>query len=201
MTTAPDDTELPTDGRVRPMTRWGADVMHQELSTVTDFDDDLRRLAADMVATMYAADGVGLAACQIGVDLQVFVYDCPDDEGVAHRGVVCNPTLALPTGRDLSYDKDEEGCLSLPGAFEDCKRPDSAVVDGFDLEGRPIRVSGTGLLARCLQHEADHCHGTVFGDKLGNRARKRLDRKAEAKADQFPDDWPVSPRLDRDAAT
>jgi peptide deformylase len=194
-------TDVPSPGRVRPITRWGAEVMHRELHPVTVFDQALRDLAADMVATMHAADGVGLAACQVGVDLQLFVYDCPDDEGVDHRGVICNPRLTLPTGRDLDYDKIEEGCLSLPGAFEDCKRPDSATVDGADLDGRPITVAGTGLFARCLQHETDHCQGTVFADRLGSRARKRLDRKAAAKAESYPADWPVSPQLDLPIAT
>jgi peptide deformylase len=201
MVTGARDSGLPEPGQVRPITRWGADVMHRELRPITDFDQSLRELAADMVATMYAADGVGLAACQVGVDLQLFVYDCPDDDGVEHRGVVCNPTLTLPDRRDATRDKSEEGCLSLPGAFEDCKRPDTATVDGFDLDGEPIRISGTGLFARCLQHETDHCHGTVFGDLLGNRARKRLDREARDEADLYPEDWPVSPRADRPMAT
>lgn len=199
MPTAPDNTELPTDGHVRPMTRWGADVMHRELEPVTGFGDDLRRLAADMVATMYAADGVGLAACQVGVDLQLFVFDCPDEDEIDHRGAICNPTLTLPSGRELTYDRSEEGCLSLPGAFEDCKRPDSAVVDGYDLEGNPVQISGTGLLARCLQHETDHCHGIVFGDRLGNRGRKRLARKAEECEESYPLSWPVESE-DRPAA-
>ena len=72
---------LPEGGTVRPITRWGTDVMHRRNQPVTTYDDDLRGLVADMVATMYAADGVGLAACQIGVDLAVFVFDCPDESG------------------------------------------------------------------------------------------------------------------------
>ena len=91
--------------------------MHRTQEPITEFDDALRELVADMVATMYAADGVGLAACQIGVDRSVFVFDCPDDEGVRHTGIVCNPELFLPEGRDRKLDDDDEGCLSLPGAF------------------------------------------------------------------------------------
>ena len=167
--------------------------MHRVQEPITSFDDDLRRLVADMVATMYAADGVGLAACQIGVDRSVFVFDCPDDRGVRQRGVVCNPTLFLPTGKDRDLDDDEEGCLSLPGAFVPCARPSYARVEGQGLDGSLVRYEGRGLLARCLQHESDHCHGTVFGDRLNRRVRKRLFRLAGQAAPDFPDDWPLEP--------
>ncbi len=182
---------LPGGGTVRPITRWGEPVMHRTQEPITDFDDDLRTLAADMVATMYAADGVGLAACQIGVDRSLFVFDCPDDQGVHHQGVVCNPVLSLPEGRDRKLDDDEEGCLSLPGAFIDCARPDFARVEGQDLDGNPVRYSGRGLLARCLQHETDHCNGTVFGDRLNKRARKKLYKQAEGFESDYPPGWPT----------
>ena len=184
-------SSLPTGGTVRPITRWGAPVMHRTLEPVTDFDDALHDLVADMVATMYAADGVGLAACQIGVDRSVFVFDCPDDDGVRHTGVVCNPELFLPQGRDRRLDDGDEGCLSLPGAFVECSRPSYARVEGQDLKGCPVVHTGTGLLARCLQHESDHCHGTVFGDRLNKRTRKRLFKEADQKAAEFPPAWPT----------
>lgn len=188
---AADATPLPEGGNVRPITRWGEHVMHRTQEPVTSFDDELRRLVADMVATMYAADGVGLAACQIGVDRSIFVFDCPDEEGIHHTGVVCNPELFLPEGRDRSLDDDDEGCLSLPGAFVGCARPDYARVEGQDLDGNPVSYSGTGLLARCLQHETDHCNGTVFGDRLNRRARKKLFKQAEENADRYPTHWPT----------
>ncbi|HEY0775689.1 MAG TPA: peptide deformylase [Nocardioidaceae bacterium] len=188
---APDATPLPQDGNVRPITRWGEDVMHRLQKPVAEFDDELRELAADMVATMYAANGVGLAACQIGVDRSIFVFDCPDDEGIHHTGVVCNPELFLPEGRDRRLDDDDEGCLSLPGAFVGCARPDFARVEGQDLAGNPVSYEGDGLLARCLQHETDHCKGTVFGDRLGKRARKKLYKQAEENAESFPAHWPT----------
>src|SRR3954452_23730214 len=94
------DSVLPEGGPVRPIVRWGEPVMHRMQEPITEFDDELRSLVADMVATMYAADGVGLAACQIGVDQSVFVFDCPDAEQVPHRGVVCNPQVYLPEGRN-----------------------------------------------------------------------------------------------------
>jgi peptide deformylase len=182
---------LPTGGAVRPIVRWGDPVMHRELAKVTVFDDELRALAADMVATMYAADGVGLAASQIGVDRSIFVFDCPDSEGQRVVGVVCNPTVTLPEGRDRRLDADEEGCLSLPGAFVECARPDHAVCDGFGLDGSPVRFEGDGMLSRCLQHETDHLFGTVFGDRVSEKARKKLRKQHDKVADEYPATWPV----------
>ena len=182
---------LPEGGAVRPMTRWGTPVMHRPQADVTAYDDDLRTLVADMVATMYAADGVGLAACQVGVDLRVFVFDCPDDSGDHTVGVVCNPVVTLPEGKDRNLEEVEEGCLSFPGAFIDCARPDFARVDGFGVDGSPVMFEGDGLLARCLQHETDHTLGTVFADRLPSKAQKKL-RKIQAKvADEFPPGWPA----------
>jgi len=182
---------LPDGGTPRPITRWGDDVMHRLQKPVTVFDDALRDLASDMVATMYASDGVGLAACQVGVDLAMFVFDCPDDSGVHHQGVVCNPVIFLPEGKARRLDEGDEGCLSLPGAFIPCARPDFARVEGQDLEGNPVAFEGDGLLARCLQHETDHTLGIVFGDRLGNRARKKLHKQAESMEEQFPGSWPT----------
>ena len=182
---------LPEGGTVRPMTRWGTPVMHRLQADVTAYDDELRTLVADMVATMYAADGVGLAACQVGVDLRVFVFDCPDDSGDHTVGVVCNPVVTLPEGKDRNLEEAEEGCLSFPGAFIDCARPDFARVDGFGVDGSPVMFEGDGLLARCLQHETDHTLGTVFADRLPTKAQKKL-RKIQAKvADEFPPGWPA----------
>ena len=182
---------LPEGGTVRPVTRWGSPVMHRMQEPVTAYDEDLRALVADMAATMYAADGVGLAACQIGVDRSVFVFDCPDEDGVRHEGVVCNPRLYLPSGKERRLDESDEGCLSFPGAFVGCARPDYAEVRGQGLDGQDVHYTGTGLLARCLQHETDHCQGTVFGDRLNRRAYKKLVKQHDAAADEFPADWPV----------
>jgi peptide deformylase len=184
-------SELPDGGAVRPMTRWGEPVMHAPCAPVADFDAGLRTLVADMVATMRAADGVGLAANQVGVSLRVFVFDCPDKDDVIHRGVVCNPVLTLPEGADRVLEEADEGCLSLPGAFALSARPDFARVDGQDEHGRPVAYEGTGVLARCLQHETDHLNGTVFGDRLPQKLRKRLFKDAEKIADEFPPGWPA----------
>ena len=182
---------LPTGGRVRTVTRWGEPVMHHPAEPVTAFDDDLRALAADLVATMYAADGVGLAACQVGVGRALFVFDCPDESGERTVGVVANPVLALPEGPERNLDVDEEGCLSFPGAFVDLARPDTATVTGQGLDGEPVAFSGDGLLARCLQHETDHTRGTVFGDRLPTKARKRLQKAHDRAVEDYPAGWPV----------
>ncbi|HEX8509325.1 MAG TPA: peptide deformylase [Propionibacteriaceae bacterium] len=186
--------ELTEGGTVLPITRWGASVMHTRTRPVTVFDEDLHRLVKDMFATMVAAEGVGLAATQVGVDLSVFVFDCPDDDHVRHVGVVCNPQVTLPQGKDRNLESRDEGCLSLPGAYIELARPDTATCAGQDAFGQPVEVTGTGLLARCLQHETDHLNGTVFGDRLPGRARKKLFAEHAAMAEDYPDDWPVSPR-------
>ena len=98
---------LPEGGSVLPVVRWGTPVMHRRQADVTAYDDDLRRLVADLAATMYAADGVGLAACQVGVDLRVFVFDCHDSSGQRTLGVVCNPEVTLPEGKDRRLESDD----------------------------------------------------------------------------------------------
>ncbi len=188
---SPTSVDLPADGTVRSITRWGEAVMHRPARPVTSYDEELHRLVADMVATMYAANGVGLAACQIGVDLAVFVYDCPDDDGLVHRGVVCNPVVDQPEGHERNLDEGEEGCLSYPGAFVECARPDWVRVRGQDAEGRDVSYEGGGLFARCLQHETDHTQGRVFGDRIGDRARKKLRKQMEGNAEHYPLEWPV----------
>jgi peptide deformylase len=183
---------LPDGGTVRPITRWGEDVMHRPQVRVEKFDQALRDLAADMVATMYAAEGVGLAACQIGADVAMFVFDCPDESGTHTVGVVCNPVLTLPEGRERVIDEDEEGCLSYPGAFIDCARPNWARVDGFGLDGEPVTFEGDGLLARCLQHETDHTVGTVFADRISDKLRKKLDKYHVKARRNYPVGWPAA---------
>lgn len=159
-------------GTARPITVVGNPVLHKECKDVTAFDDDLAKLIDDMFASQRAAEGVGLAANQIGVDAKVFVYDCPDDDGVRHVGVVVNPVLEeLPADR-RSLDDSGEGCLSVPTAYAELARPDFAVVRGQDADGKPIRVRGTGYFARCLQHETDHLNGYLYIDRLSKRERK-----------------------------
>ncbi len=182
---------LPTGGNVRSITRWGTPVMHQAQQLVSVYDDALRQLAADMVATMYAADGVGLAACQIGEDVAMFVFDCADESGQRTVGLVCNPEVTLPEAGARRLDETEEGCLSFPGAFIELARPDFAKVVGTGLDGEPVEFSGDGMLARCLQHETDHTKGTVFGDRLPTKQRKKLTKQHDKVAEDFPVDWPA----------
>lgn len=188
------EADLTQGGKVLPITRWGTQVMHEQTEPVTEFGDELHELIRNMWATMRAAEGVGLAATQVGVGLSVFVYECPDADDKIHRGVVCNPVVTLPDGRDRNLEAAEEGCLSYPGGYQSVARPDLASCTGQDAYGNEITVTGTGLMARCLQHETDHLGGTVFGDRLSARARRQLDKKVEELAWRYPDDWPVSPK-------
>ena len=190
-----DVKELMTGGTLLPITRWGTPVMHSPTRKVESFDDDLRTLVRNMFATMEASRGVGLAATQVGVDLAVFIYDCPDADDVFHSGVVCNPVVTLPEGDARRLVSDDEGCLSLPGGYQPLARPDFAVCTGVDLDGNPVRVEGTGTLARCLQHETDHLNGIVFGDRLSGRVRRKLYAQAAELDHLYPADWPVTPKL------
>ncbi|MGW7429778.1 peptide deformylase [Streptomyces sp. NPDC054861] len=159
-------------GTSRPITVVGNPVLHRECKDVTEFDDGLATLIDDMFASQKTAEGVGLAANQIGVDLKVFVYDCMDDEGVRHVGVVCNPVLEEIPAELRVLDESNEGCLSVPTAYAELARPDYAVVRGQDPQGNPIKVRGTGYFARCLQHETDHLYGYLYIDRLSKRDRK-----------------------------
>lgn len=132
-----------------------------------------------MFASQRTAEGVGLAANQIGVDLKVFVYDCPDDDGVRHVGVVCNPVLDELPPEQRNLEDGNEGCLSVPTAYAELARPDYAVVRGQDVRGKPIKVRGTGYFARCLQHETDHLYGYLYIDRLAKRDRKDALRQME----------------------
>ncbi|MFI1734740.1 peptide deformylase [Streptomyces acidicola] len=167
---------LPPEARrgfVRRITEVGEEVLHRPCREVTDFGTaELGALIDDMFLTMYVADGAGLAANQVGVDLRLFVYDCPDESGARHVGHIVNPVLdpLTPSGRRLI--DDHEGCLSVPGALMDVPRPDRAMVRGHDKEGNPLVIEGTGYFARCLQHETDHVNGHLYLDRLSRRDRK-----------------------------
>ncbi|MDR1710295.1 MAG: peptide deformylase [Propionibacteriaceae bacterium] len=181
-------------GKVRPITRWGTPVMHAPTKPITVFDDDLRELVRDMFATMAAAPGVGLAATQVGLGISLFVFSCPDDDDHYHHGAICNPSVTTPEGPERTLESIEEGCLSLPGGYAPLARPTLATCTGVDPWGNPVTVHGTGLLARCLQHETDHLYGTVFGDRLSGRVRRKLYQQHDELAHLYPDDWPVTPR-------
>ncbi|MEV6398271.1 peptide deformylase [Streptomyces sp. NPDC051907] len=173
-------------GTSRPITVVGNPVLHKECKDVTEFDDKLAALIDDMFASQRTAEGVGLAANQIGVDLKVFVYDCPDDEGARHVGVVCNPVLEELPAERRALEEANEGCLSVPTAYAELARPDYAVVRGQDAQGKPIKVRGTGYFARCLQHETDHLYGYLYIDRLSKRDRKDALRQMEEGTPRYP---------------
>ena len=158
---------------IRPITLYGKPVLHQPCRPVVSFDAELASLIDDMFDSMYAAEGVGLAANQIGVPLRVFVYDCRDADGVRHKGHMVNPELLRPSVFAASMS-DVEGCLSVPGQHAEVSRPGVATCRGFDLLGNPLTVSGTGRLARCLQHETDHLDGKVYLDLLPEALRRNI---------------------------
>ncbi len=135
---------------------------------VESVDDEVRQLVDDLVETMYAADGIGLAAPQLGIPLRVFVYDVREPE--IESGVLINPRFVEAGGTV----RDTEGCLSIPGLKEIVERYAEVVVEGLDREGREIRIEATDLLSRCLQHENDHLDGVLFIDRLSPLKRKML---------------------------
>jgi peptide deformylase len=162
-------------GTPRKITVVGDPVLSTVCSPVTSFDDELAALIEDLFASMEVAQGVGLAAPQIGVSRAVFVYDCPDADGVQQRGHVVNPTITTSGTPMLG----EEGCLSVPGPYHDLERASLATVRGVDRTGAPIEVTGTGFFARCLQHETDHLSGVLYIDHLPRNRRRRVLREME----------------------
>ncbi|MGW1096904.1 peptide deformylase [Streptomyces sp. NPDC002455] len=178
----PDLSPEARRGSVRRVTVVGEEVLRRPCREVTAFDSaELSTLIDDMFLTMYVADGAGLAANQVGVGLRLFVYDCPDDDGVRHVGHIINPVLDLPDPGSRRLIDDAEGCLSVPGAMMAVPRTDRAVVRGFDKDGRPLVVEGQGYFARCLQHETDHLAGHTYLDRLSGRDRKEALRQMEAR--------------------
>jgi peptide deformylase len=149
-----------------PIRTLGDPVLREPAKPVEHFDRTLRRLAKDMTETMYHAPGVGLAAPQVGVSLQLFVFD----DGDRGPSFLANPEL---------YDADgevteEEGCLSIPGPYHPTPRYRTIRCRGFDLKGNPTEVQGEGLLARILQHETDHLAGTLYIDRLDDTGRRSV---------------------------
>lgn len=168
--------------QVRRITVVGEDILHRPCREVVEFGaGELVELVEDMFLTMKIAEGAGLAANQVGVDLRLFVYDCRDETGARHVGHVCNPVLEQQKVRRLADDK--EGCLSVPGPYLRLARPDHAVVHGFDIYGSPVTVEGRGYFARCLQHETDHLNGHIYLDRLPEKTRRQaLKEMAEKRA-------------------
>lgn len=165
---------------IQPIRLFGDPVLRTPAQEVTDFDKELRTLVRDLTETMQQANGVGLAAPQIGVGLRAFTYEV---EGVV--GHLINPQLSLSN----ECDEDDEGCLSIPGLYYPVNRASAVVATGFDEHGEPVRIEGSDLLARCIQHETDHLDGIMFIDRLDKQQRKaamRAIREAEWSGLQAP---------------
>ena len=158
---------------IRPILKYGDSPLHQAARDVVQFDDRLQKLVDDMIETMYAAPGIGLAATQVGVPLRVFVVDLSVGRDPDKLIVMVNPEWVEREGMQL----EEEGCLSVPGFNATVVRPSRAVVRGLDRDGEPQTVEGTDLLARALQHEIDHLEGVVFVDRLRGIKRDLIVRK------------------------
>lgn len=142
----------------------GDPVLRETATPVVVFDETLRRLADDLLETMYAAPGVGLAANQVGLRMSCFVYD--DRDG--HAGFVANPELS-----DLEdEDTFEEGCLSIPGPYHPTVRALRVRLRGSGLDGRPLDIRAEGILARIFQHETDHLDGMLYIDRLDDDGRR-----------------------------
>ncbi|NUT36238.1 MAG: peptide deformylase [Hamadaea sp.] len=174
-------------GKVLRVTVVGEEILAKPCKeATTEFGTpELDALIDDMFATMQVAEGVGLAANQVDVDLRLFVYDCPDDDGVRHVGHILNPVLDdLPVER-RSLVENDEGCLSVPGPYAPVSRPDVAVVRGFDKSGAPLVLEGHGFFARCLQHETDHLNGRLYIDRLAARRRKTVLKEMAERQDEI----------------
>lgn len=160
-------------GQVRRITVVGETILHQPCRPATEFGTaELGQLIDDMFVTMYVAEGAGLAANQVDVDLRLFVYDCVDDDGVRHVGHILNPELELPPVKERTSLETDEGCLSVPGPRHPLYRDDKVTARGVDKNGEPLTIEGTGYFARCLLHETDHLNGVLYTDHLTKRQRK-----------------------------
>lgn len=167
---------------VLPIRIVGDPVLHRPAEPVTEFTDDLRLLIADMFETMAAAPGVGLAAPQVGVPLQLFVYSYPDAQGLPRQGVAVNPELWItppPVGA-ADADTEAEGCLSVPSERFPLRRAERAILRAHDASGKPFEISAHGWFARIFQHEFDHLNGILYLDRLTNPHLRKA-RKAIAK--------------------
>ena len=158
---------------IRPILRYGADVLHAPAAPVTGMTPDVQQLIDDMIQTMYAAPGIGLAATQVGVGLRIFVCDISVGRNPSDLLAFVNPEFVERDGMQL----EEEGCLSVPGFNATVARPSRAVLKGLGRDGKEQVVEASGLLARCFQHEMDHLDGTLFVDRLRGLQKDLIVRK------------------------
>jgi peptide deformylase len=168
---------------VRPIVKYGHPMLHKPSEPVREIDGAVRKLLDDMVETMYAAPGIGLAAPQIAVSLRVIVVDLSVGEEKGQLIKLINPEFVLREGEQ----RHDEGCLSVPGFGGSPVRPERVVVKGLDPDGRERSYEGTELLARAFCHEIDHIDGLLFVDRLTPLKRDLMKRKLRKKA--RTDDW------------
>ena len=158
---------------IRPILTFGEAPLHERAEDVGEITPEIQKLIDDMIETMYAAPGIGLAAPQVGVSLRIFVIDLSVGRKASDLMVFVNPEFLELDGMQL----EEEGCLSVPGFNATVARPTRAVVRGLDRSGELRTVEGTDLLARAFQHEMDHLDGTLFVDRLRGLQKDLIVRK------------------------
>jgi peptide deformylase len=177
---------------LRPVRIYGDPVLRDRAVEVPGVDDTLRQLIADLRETMKAYGGVGLAANQVGVAQRVLVVDVPLEEGERAVHAFINPVVR----RRVGTISGEEGCLSLPGIWEDVTRSERVVVEALDEQGRKLELDAEGYLSRAIQHELDHLDGVLFVDRLSPLKRQFLRRPLDELArGELPEDY--HPPLDR----
>lgn len=158
---------------IRPIVKYGEEVLHKRATTIDSITDDVQILIDDMIETMYAASGVGLAAPQIGITRRVFVVDPSLGRRLDDLIVMINPSIIHREG----VQTHPEGCLSIPGFEESVPRPSRIVVRGLNRDGQSLEAEGTELLARAFQHELDHLDGSLFLSRLRGIKRDIILRK------------------------
>lgn len=158
---------------IRPILKYGAPELEKGSREITSFDNELRELAEDMLETMYAAPGVGLAAPQVGVNLRLIVVDPTAGEEQGYQTILANPEIV----DRLGHQKEEEGCLSFPGVTTLVDRPEHVRVRAKDLEGNEVELEAEGLMARALCHEIDHLDGVLFINRVSALKRDIIKRK------------------------
>lgn len=157
----------------RSVVTYGNPSLKQRASEIKEIDDSVKKLAAEMFEALERSRGVGLAAPQVGVPLRLIVLSIPMDDGARWKCAIVNPVLVSKKGKMTS----EEGCLSVPGIYEEITRAEEVEVRGLDLEGKEVKIKGKGLLAKAVQHEIDHIDGILIVDRLSAIKRHVLHRR------------------------
>ncbi len=159
---------------VKPLVILPDPILRQVSKPVERFDDPLRKLAGDLLDTMYDAPGIGLASIQVGVPLRMMVIDLAKDGEEKAPHVFVNPRVVSSSDERSTY---EEGCLSIPEYYAEVERPARVKVEYFDLDGKPHAMEVDGLMATCFQHELDHLNGVLFIDYISKLKRDMVIKK------------------------